>query len=60
MSTRKLYSNESKLDAIHLVLEQRYLRAHAERSLKINPSMLGRWIKAHELVGGQASEVTTN
>ena len=36
MTTRKLYSKEFKLDAISLVLEQGYSRAHAARSLEIN------------------------
>ena len=54
MITRKLYSKEFKLDAISLVLEQGYSRAHAARSLEINPNMLGRWIKEHESVDGQA------
>jgi len=54
MTTRKLYSKEFKLDAISLVLEQGYSRAHAARSLEINPSMLGRWIKEDESVDGQA------
>ena len=54
MTTRKLYSKEFKLDAISLVLEQGYSRANAARSLEINPNMLGRWIKEHESVDGQA------
>ncbi|SOB75588.1 transposase [Marinobacter sp. LV10R510-11A] len=54
MTTRKLYSKEFKLDAISLVLEQGYSRAHAARSLEINSNMLGRWIKEHESVDGQA------
>ena len=54
MTTRKLYSKEFKLDAISLVLEQGYSRAHAARSLEINPNMLGSWIKEHESVDGQA------
>jgi len=44
-----------KLDAISLVLEQGYSRAHAARSLEINPNMLGRWIKEHDSVDGQAA-----
>jgi len=36
------------------VLEQGYSRAHVARSLEINPNMLGRWIKEHESVDGQA------
>ena len=48
MATRNLYSKEFKLDAISLVLEQGYSRAHAARSLEINPDMAVRWIKEHE------------
>jgi len=54
MITRKQYPREFKLDAISFVLEQGYSRAHAARSLEINPNMLGRWIKEHESVDGQA------
>ena len=32
------------------MLEQGYSRAHAARSLEINPNMLGRWMKEHESV----------
>lgn len=45
MGSRKKYSREFKLDAVSLVLEQGYTRVEAARSLDINPTMLGRWIK---------------
>lgn len=48
MTTRKRYSQEFKLDAISLVLEQGYSRVEAARSLSINANMLTRWIKEHE------------
>jgi transposase len=55
MITRKKYSKEFKLDAISLVLDQRYTRIEAARSLDINANMLGRWIKEHQGDGnGQA------
>ena len=54
MNTRKKYSREFKLDAIHLVREQGYTQAEAGRSLGINPNMLGRWIAEHEAHAGQA------
>ena len=54
MTTRKQYSKEFKLDAISLVLEQGYSRAEAARSLEINASMLGRWLREHEAPEGQA------
>jgi len=54
MTTRKLYSKEFKLEAISLVLEQEYSKANATHSLEINPNMLGRWIKEHVSVDGQA------
>jgi transposase len=47
MTTRKQYSKEFKLDAISLVLDQGYTRAEAARSLEINVSLLGRWIKEY-------------
>ena len=54
MTTRKKYSKEFKLDAISLVLEQNYSRAEAARSLDLNATMLGRWIKEHQDDDGQA------
>ena len=48
MSTRKKYSKEYKLDAVSLVLEQGYTRIEAARSLEINATMLGRWVKEHK------------
>ncbi len=54
MTTRKKYNKEFKLDAISLVLEQGYTRIEAGRSLGINHSMLGRWIKEHQDDEGQA------
>ena len=54
MTTRKKYSREFKLDAISLVLEQGYTRGEAARSLEINASLLGRWIKEYQGDDGQA------
>jgi transposase len=54
MSTRKQYSKEFKLDAISLVLEQGYKRSEAAKSLGINVTMLGRWIKEHQQDQGQS------
>ncbi len=48
MATRKKYSKEYKLDAVSLVLEQGYTRIEAARSLEINATMLGRWVKEHK------------
>jgi len=48
MTTRKKYSKEYKLDAVSLVLDQGYTRIEAARSLEINATMLGRWIKEHK------------
>lgn len=48
MATRKKYSKEFKLDAISLVLDQGYTRTEASRTLEINVTMLGRWIKEHQ------------
>jgi len=44
MTTRKKYSQEFKLDAVSLVLEQGYSRAAASRNLDVNPNILGRWV----------------
>ena len=54
MATRKKYSKEFKLDAVSLVTDQGYNRSEAARSLGINATMLGRWIKEHESDDGQA------
>lgn len=54
MSSRKKYSQEFKLDAVSLVLEQDYSRAEASRNLEINPNLLGRWVKEHQQDEGQA------
>ncbi|OZG74412.1 hypothetical protein BTA51_05225 [Hahella sp. CCB-MM4] len=54
LTTRKKYSKEFKLDAISLVLDQGYSQTDAARSLGINSTMLGRWIKEHRKEDGQA------
>lgn len=54
MNTRKKYSKEFKLDAISLVVDQRYTQKDAAQSLGINVSMLGRWIREHKADDGQA------
>jgi transposase len=54
MSLRKKYSQEFKLDAVSLVLEQGYSRAEASRNLEVNPNLLGRWVKEHQQDEGQA------
>jgi transposase len=48
MNTRKKYSKEFKLDAISLVVEQKYTRMEAAKSLEINPNRITSWIKEHE------------
>lgn len=48
MTTRKKYSQEFKLDAVSLVLEQNYSRAAASRNLDVNPNLLGRWVKEYQ------------
>ena len=48
MTTRKKYSQEFKLDAVSLVLEQGYSRAAASRNLDVNSNLLGRWVKEYQ------------
>jgi len=48
MTTRKKYSQEFKLDAVSLVLEQGYSRAAASRNLDVSPNLLGRWVKEYQ------------
>jgi len=54
MVARKKYSKEFKLDAVSLVKEQGYNRSEAARSLGINSTMLGRWVKESASDDGQA------
>ena len=54
MGSRKRYNKEFKLDAISLVLEQGYSRTDAAKSLGLNTTMLGRWIKEQEADDGHA------
>ena len=54
MTPRKTYSKEFKLDAIALVVEQKYSRAEAARNLGLSPQILGRWLKEAEDVDGHA------
>jgi transposase len=48
MTTRKKYPQECKLDAISRVLDQGYTRIEAAKSLDINSTMLGCWVKEHQ------------
>lgn len=54
MADRKKYSKEFKLDAVSLVIEQGYTRTDAAKSLGINHSMLGRWVKEQQQEDGHA------
>lgn len=45
---RKKYTQEFKLEAIALVLEQGYSKAEAARSLDLNATMLARWIREYQ------------
>ena len=53
MNTRKKYPKEFKLDAVSLVLDQSYTRIEAAKSLGINSTMLGRWVKEHQRSSGE-------
>ena len=54
MTLRKQYSKEFKIDAISLVLEQGYTLSEAAKSLDIRPDLVGRWVREHQIVDGQA------
>ena len=54
MTDRRKYSQEFKLDAINLVIEQGYSRTEAARSLSINAVMLGRWVNEYQSEQGQS------
>jgi len=54
--TKKQYSQEFKLDAVSLVLEQGHSRAAASRNLEVDPNLLRRWVKEYQKHDeGQAS-----
>ena len=48
MTTRNKYPKQFKLYAISLVLDPGYTRTEAAKSLDINSTTLGRWIKGHQ------------
>jgi transposase len=48
MTTRNKYPKQFKLYAISLVLDPGYTRTEAAKSLDINSTTLGRWIKEHQ------------
>jgi transposase len=52
MTTRKQYSKEFKLDAIALMVEQKYSRVDATRNLELSPQILRRWLKEAKDDGG--------
>lgn len=54
MQTRKKYTKEFKQDAVSLVNDQGYTRTEAARSLGLNATMLGRWVKEFNQDEGQA------
>ncbi|MFT6776395.1 MAG: transposase [Paraglaciecola sp.] len=54
MTARKKYSKEFKLDAIALVVEQKYSRVEAAKNLGITAQILGRWLKETEDDGSHA------
>ena len=64
LRTRKKYSQEFKLDAISLVLDQGYTRAEAAKNLGISAQILGRWVKEYQQDAGNAfrgnGKLTTN
>ncbi|MFT7315336.1 MAG: putative DNA-binding protein (UPF0251 family) [Paraglaciecola sp.] len=57
MTARKQYSKEFKLDAIALVVEQKYSRAEAARNLGLSPQILGRWLKKPKMMMAMIFEV---
>jgi transposase len=54
MTARKKYLKEFKLDAIALVVEQKYSRVEASSNLGITTQILGRWLKEAEDNDGHA------
>jgi transposase len=54
MTILKKYSKEFKLDAIALVIEQKYSQTEVTRNLGLSPQILGRWLKESEDDDGHA------
>jgi transposase len=52
--TRRTYTPEFKVEAVHLVTEQGYSVAEAARALGLNENLLRSWKQALEVKGGQA------
>jgi transposase-like protein len=45
LNTRKKYSKEFKLDAVSLVVDQKYSQSEAAKNLGIDSKLLGRWVR---------------
>jgi len=54
MAERRPYTDEFRLDAISLVIDQGYTRSEAARNLGIDAGMLGRWVRKHQQSDGDA------
>lgn len=50
MNIRKRYSKEFKLDAISLVVDQKFSLAEAAKNFEITPNLITRWMKEYEEV----------
>jgi len=49
MTTKKtVYTEEFKIDAVRLVLEEGLTKSETGRRLGINQSLLGRWVRAYQ------------
>ena len=47
MSSKRTYTEEFKMDAVNLVLEQGYSGGEAARNLGLHESILRRWVREH-------------
>jgi len=54
MAERRQYTDESRLDAISLVINQGHTRSEAARNLGIGAGLLGRRVRKHQQTEGDA------
>jgi transposase len=55
LNARKKYSKEFKLDAVSLVVDQKYSQSEAAKNLGIDSKLLGRWVRESQAADdGQA------
>lgn len=52
--SRKRYSDEFKIDAVRLVLDEGLSKAEVSRRLGVGQDSLGKWVRAYKSTNGNA------